>query len=74
MLKVAIATLLSILMATAGFTWGALHWTYSDGQRAGYVTSSPGDGSARRGNAGLWSQCRERSQTNLVHGARRRGC
>ena len=37
MLKVAIATLLSILMATAGFTWGALHWTYSDGQRAGYV-------------------------------------
>jgi hypothetical protein len=37
MLKVVIGTLLSILVATAGFTCCALHWTYSDGQRAGYV-------------------------------------
>jgi hypothetical protein len=37
MLKVVIGTLLSILVATAGFTCCALHWTYSDGQRAGGV-------------------------------------
>lgn len=37
MLKVAIGTLLSISVAAAAFTWAALHWTYSDGQRSGYV-------------------------------------
>ena len=37
MLKVAIGTLLSISVAAAAFTSATLHWTYSDGERAGYV-------------------------------------
>jgi hypothetical protein len=37
MLKVAMGTLLAILVCSACFAWVALHWTYSDGQRAGYV-------------------------------------
>jgi hypothetical protein len=37
MLKVVTGILAASLVTTACFTWIALHWTYSDGQRAGYV-------------------------------------
>jgi hypothetical protein len=37
MLKVAAGLVVCVLAAAAGFTWGTLRWTYSDGQRAGYV-------------------------------------
>ena len=29
--------LLIVLLALAGFTWLTLHWSYSQGERAGYV-------------------------------------
>jgi hypothetical protein len=35
--KHAIGTVAVILTAGAGLAWGLMHWTYSDGQRAGYV-------------------------------------
>jgi len=37
MLKVAAVFVICISAGAAGFAWIALHWTYSDGQRAGYV-------------------------------------
>jgi hypothetical protein len=37
MLKVVAALVVCIVAAATGFIWVALHWTYSDGQRAGYV-------------------------------------
>jgi hypothetical protein len=37
MIKVVMGILAASLVAAACFTWIALHWTYSDGQRAGYV-------------------------------------
>ncbi len=30
-------SLVGLLLATAGWTWLSLNWTYSDGERAGYV-------------------------------------
>lgn len=36
-MKAAIAIAAVILVAGAGFAWGAMHWRYSDGQRAGFV-------------------------------------
>jgi len=36
-MKVATGIIVLLLVAMAGFVWGALHWTYSVGQRAGYV-------------------------------------
>ena len=37
MLKVVMGILATSLVAAACFPWIALHWTYSDGQRAGYA-------------------------------------
>jgi hypothetical protein len=37
MAKVLIALVLVIIGLFAGFTWVTLHWSYSDGERAGYV-------------------------------------
>ena len=37
MTKVLIAIVVLGIAAVAGFTWLALHWTYSSGERAGYV-------------------------------------
>jgi hypothetical protein len=36
-MKVLIAIIALMLITVAGLAWVALHWTYSDGQRAGYV-------------------------------------
>jgi hypothetical protein len=36
-MKVFCGMVLLLLGATAGFVWTTLHWTYSEGQRAGYV-------------------------------------
>jgi hypothetical protein len=36
-MKVLMGIIALMLVALAGLAWGALHWTYSDGQRAGYV-------------------------------------
>jgi len=36
-MKIFIGVMALMLVAVAGIGWGALHWTYSDGQRAGYV-------------------------------------
>jgi len=36
-LKVLAGSVLLVLLSAASFTWSALHWTYSDGHRAGYV-------------------------------------
>ena len=37
MLKLVIGILLLCLLGAAGFTWLTLHWSYSSGERAGYV-------------------------------------
>src|SRR6202140_523448 len=35
--KVLVGLVVLILVGLAGFTWVTLHWSYSDGERAGYV-------------------------------------
>jgi len=35
--KVLVGLVVLIIAALAGFTWITLHWSYSDGERAGYV-------------------------------------
>jgi hypothetical protein len=35
--KVLLIVLVIVLLAFGGFTWATLHWTYGDGERAGYV-------------------------------------
>jgi hypothetical protein len=37
MWKVLFAIIVVAVLALAGFTWLTLHWTYSEGERAGYV-------------------------------------
>ena len=37
MTKILIAIIAAALVLLAGMTWITLHWTYSDGERAGYV-------------------------------------
>jgi hypothetical protein len=36
MVKIVVA-LLGVIAALTGFTWLTLHWSYSDGERAGFV-------------------------------------
>ena len=35
--KVLVGLVVLIIAGLAGFTWATLHWSYSDGERAGYV-------------------------------------
>jgi hypothetical protein len=37
MIKAIIAFVVLVIAALAGFTWLTLHWSYSQGERAGYV-------------------------------------
>jgi len=37
MAKVLVGLLVVVLLGLAGFSWLTLHWTYSEGERAGYV-------------------------------------
>lgn len=37
MLKVLVLLLVIGVLGLAGFTWVTLHWSYSEGERAGYV-------------------------------------
>ncbi len=37
MTKIFIAIITTVVVLLAGMTWITLHWTYSDGERAGYV-------------------------------------
>ena len=37
MIKVIIAFVVLVIAAFAGFTWLTLHWSYAQGERAGYV-------------------------------------
>ena len=37
MMRAVLAFLLLAILAGWGFTWATLHWTYSSGERAGYV-------------------------------------
>ena len=37
MIKVTLIVVLLVAAGLAGFTWVTLHWSYSDGERAGYV-------------------------------------
>ncbi len=37
MIKVAVAVAVAVIAILMGFTWLTLHWTYSEGERAGYV-------------------------------------
>jgi lysophospholipid acyltransferase (LPLAT)-like uncharacterized protein len=37
MVKVLVSLLVIVLLGLAGFTWVTLHWSYSEGERAGYV-------------------------------------
>jgi hypothetical protein len=37
MLKALIALMVLVIASVAGFTWLTLHWSYSQGERAGYV-------------------------------------
>jgi hypothetical protein len=37
MIKVLVGLLLVAVLGFAGFSWGMLHWSYSEGERAGYV-------------------------------------
>ena len=36
-MKIFVGLLVLVLLAVAGFTWVTLHWSYADGERAGYV-------------------------------------
>jgi lysophospholipid acyltransferase (LPLAT)-like uncharacterized protein len=35
--KVLIGIVLALILVLVGFTWVTLHWSYSDGERAGFV-------------------------------------
>ena len=37
MIKALVAGIVAVVVLLAGMTWLTLHWTYSDGERAGYV-------------------------------------
>jgi hypothetical protein len=37
MVKVLVGLVVIVVLVLAGFTWITLHWTYSEGERAGYV-------------------------------------
>jgi len=37
MMKVVVAVAVALIVGLAGFTWLTLHWSYSEGERAGYV-------------------------------------
>jgi len=37
MLKIFIGFLIALVLGFAGFTWLTLHWSYSSGERAGFV-------------------------------------
>ncbi len=37
MFKALVILLVVLIAGTAGFTWLTLHWSYSNGERAGYV-------------------------------------
>lgn len=37
MLKTIVIVLAAVILLLAGFTWFTLHWSYADGERAGYV-------------------------------------
>ena len=37
MLKIFIGFLIAVVLALVGFSWFTLHWSYSDGERAGYL-------------------------------------
>src|SRR3990170_3641720 len=37
MIKALVAGIVAVVVLLAGMTWLTLHWTYSDGDRAGYV-------------------------------------
>jgi hypothetical protein len=36
-MKTFIGIIIGLILAFAGFTWITLHWSYSDGERAGFV-------------------------------------
>lgn len=36
-MKIFISIIVVLLLAFAGFTWFTLHWSYSDGERAGFL-------------------------------------
>lgn len=35
--KIVIGFVIALIAVLAGFTWVTLHWSYADGERAGYV-------------------------------------
>jgi len=35
--KIVIGVVIALILVLTGFTWVALHWSYADGERAGYV-------------------------------------
>ncbi|HEY2274134.1 MAG TPA: hypothetical protein VGH61_01400 [Steroidobacteraceae bacterium] len=37
MVKVLVGLLVIVMLGLAGITWVTLHWSYSEGERAGYV-------------------------------------
>ena len=37
MVKVLVGLVVIVVLGLVGFTWITLHWTYSEGERAGYV-------------------------------------
>jgi len=37
MVKVVVGLLVVVVLGLAGFTWLTLHWSYSEGERVGYV-------------------------------------
>jgi hypothetical protein len=37
MLRIVLSVIALLLLGAAGFTWVTLHWSYSEGERAGYV-------------------------------------
>jgi hypothetical protein len=36
-MKLLLATVVALILGIAGYTWLTLHWSYSTGERAGYV-------------------------------------
>ena len=44
MVKVLVGVVVVVALGLAGFTWITLHWSYSEGERAGYVQKLPKKG------------------------------
>jgi hypothetical protein len=63
-MKILLAVLIVVVAGFAGFAWLTLHWSYSEGERAGFVQKF-----SREGEMALDAAGHHRREVRL-HGAR----